>query len=157
MSTGLPITYRDATPDDLGFILSSWLRSAGDAWGDLKRADASAFRGTEAGWFADVPHRFTRAAVVEITERPGAESIVACDPEAPHVLYGFIVAEPSQRIVHWCHVKHEFRRAGIGRELLYRVLPDIATNGATCTYLGRGFIGWKTKYALTFNPHAGRK
>lgn len=155
--TALPIAFRSATADDLGFVISSWLRSAGDAWGDMRRQDAAAFAGTEVGWFADVPHRFTRAAVTEILQRPTVQAVVACDPEDETVIYGYVIAEPSERIIHWCHVKHTLRRNGIARDLVRRVLPDAETQGAVCTYLGRGFVGWKSKWPLTFNPHAGRR
>ena len=140
-----PIHYRDAVPDDVGFILSSWLKSAGDAWSELKTSDLSQWcdhrtmSGTQVGWFADVPHRFTRTAVAEILERPTTRAIVACDPDDPSVIFGYAIGEPDHRIVHWCHVKHALRRNGIARDLLTRLLPMWRT-GLVCTYAARGFL-----------------
>lgn len=150
------IDYREATPDDLGFILSSWLKSAGEAWRTLRTADAATFACTEVGWFADVPHRFTRNAVAEILQRSTVRVVVACDSDDATVIYGYAVGEPEQRIMHWCHVKHTMRRNGIAREVVSRVLPDFETAGATCTYLGRGYAAWAARWPLRFNPHAGR-
>ena len=74
-----PILYRDADAGDVGFILSSWLKSAGDAWADSLRnttiRDWSKLTDTRVGWFADVPHRFTRQAVAEILERATTKSL----------------------------------------------------------------------------------
>ena len=158
-----PILYRDADAGDVGFILSSWLKSAGDAWADhLRNTDVSEWcrhqglSGTRIGWFADVPHRFTRQAVAEILERATTKALVACDPEDPTVIYGYAVAEPTKRIAHWLHVKHSMRRNGLAAGLMDRTLPTWRA-GVTCTYVGRGFIGWMSRYPLKFNPHAGRK
>lgn len=151
-----PIVYRDATQDDVGFILSSWLKSAGDAWQTLKTSDAAQWKGVQVGWFADVPHRFTRQAVAEILERRTTRAIVACDGEDPTVIFGFVVAEPDERIVHWCHVKHALRRNGIAADMMTRMLPDWR-NGVRATYVGRGFLGWMSKWPLRFEPHAGRR
>lgn len=155
-----PILYRDADAGDVGFILSSWLKSAGDAWADSLRnttiRDWSKLTDARVGWFADVPHRFTRQAVAEILDRATTRALVACDPEDPTVIYGYAVAEPANRIAHWLHVKHSMRRNGLASELMTRVLPTWR-EGLTCTYAGRGFIGWMSRYPLKFNPHAGRK
>ena len=100
-----PILYRDADAGDVGFILSSWLKSAGDAWADSLRnttiRDWSKLTDARVGWFADVPHRFTRQAVAEILDRATTRALVACDPEDPTVIYGYAVAEPANRIAHW--------------------------------------------------------
>lgn len=149
------IHYRDLRSDDVGFVLSSWLKSAGDAWTTLRSTDAARFQGVPIGWFADVPHRFTRAAVAEILDRPTTRTVVACDPEDHGLIYGYAVAEPDTRIVHWCHVKHTLRRNGLATDMIARLLPDWR-DGLTCTYLGRGFLGWSSKYPVHFNPHAGR-
>jgi hypothetical protein len=155
------IHYRDATADDVGFILASWLKSAGDAWATMKHSDVSEWckhkqlAGVQVGWFADVPHRFTRSAVVEVIERPATRVVVACDVEDPTLLFGFAVTEPANRIVHWVHVKHALRRNGVAKELMTRSLPTWR-EGVDCTYVGRGFLGWMSKYPLRFRPHAGR-
>lgn len=153
---------RPAEPGDVGFILSSWLKSAGDAWGELRSSDLSQWcdhrtlSGTQVGWFADVPHRFTRAAVAEILERPTTRAVVACDAEDAETIYGFAIAEPDQRIAHWVHVKHTMRRNGIARDLMGAIIPTWRS-GMVCTYVGRHFLGWMSRYNLTFNPHAGRR
>lgn len=151
-----PIHYRPACDDDVGFIVSSWLKSAGEAWQTVRSADVSTWpSGTQVGWFADVPHRFTRAAVAEILNRPAVRAVVACDEEDPSVIYGYAIGEPETRTLHWLHVKHTLRRNGIARELLTSLIPAWR-NGLTCSYVGRGFLGWMSKYPLRFNPHAGR-
>lgn len=155
------IHFREGNASDAGFILKSWLTSAGDAWSGkdgLRNTFVTAWpETTRVGWFADVPHRFTRQAVAEILERQATRAIVACDPEDESVIYGFAVGEPDERIVHWCHVKHSLRRNGIARELLTRLVPTWR-DGLTCTYVGRGFLGWMAgKAPLRFDPHAGRR
>jgi ribosomal protein S18 acetylase RimI-like enzyme len=156
----LPIVLRDAVESDLGFILSSWLRATGDAWGDLKESTvdewAVAHGGLRVGAIADIPRRFTRHAVAEILQRPEVRVAVACDPEDAELIYGYAVCEPANDIIHWAHVKHSFRRNGIGRAMVLKLMPDFETKGATATYLGRWFLEWSNKWPLRFDPYAGR-
>lgn len=145
----LPISYRAARDADLGFIISAWLRSAGQAWSELRELPAERFAGVRVAHLADVPHRFTRNAVCRILE--DASTIVACDPEDDGAIYGFAVYRAPD-VIHWVHVKHAMRRFGVARAMLAEAGVD--PNRATCTYLSRAWPEWVGKLDVRFDPHA---
>lgn len=154
----IPFLLREPTDGDLGFIITTWLNGAGEAWQSLKRSDVKTWAesGIRIGHFADLTRRFTRDAVSDILQREACRVIVACDVEDADVILGYAVAEPAKRIVHWCATKYHFQRNGIGTAMLERLIPDVRQYGATCTYLPAGFMTMQSKWPLRFDPHAGR-
>ncbi len=141
-------------PADEPFVVTSWLTSAGKAWDTLKREPADRFPGVPLASIADVPHRFTRRSVTDIMARPSCRTVVAADVDDPSVIFGFIVAEPTERVIHWVHVKHIMRRQGLAAALADAVVPEWR-DGATCSYMGRTWLYFAGRWPLRFDPHAG--
>ena len=44
--------------------------------------------------------------------------LVACDPEDPDVIWGYVAFDPKDPVLHFVYVKGAFRRMGIGTRLL---------------------------------------
>lgn len=151
-----PFRLRPAVDSDLGFIISTWLNGATEAWNDARRTDASEWRtsGVRVGYFADLTRKFTRDAVVSILQRPTCRVVVSCDVEDDEVIYGYSVVEPAKRIVHWTCTKYQFARKGIGGAMIRSLLPD-PERGVTLTYLPAGFLTMQSKWPVRFDPHAG--
>lgn len=97
------IAIRDLRPDDLRYVMDSWLKSylAGrtHAWRhvDYKRAV-----------------RGHRRVVDELRKR--ARIRIAVDPAADFVILGWACADSE--CLHYVYVKKKFRRAGIARVLI---------------------------------------
>jgi GNAT superfamily N-acetyltransferase len=55
-----------------------------------------------------------------------APAWVACCPEDPSRVYGFVVADQRTRpaLMHWLWVRRDFRRLGIGTRLVAQVLCE---------------------------------
>lgn len=153
--SNLPFRLRPAVESDLGFIISTWLRGATEAWDDTRRTDVSEWRssGIRIGSFADLTRKFTRDAVVGILQRDTCRVTVACDAEDDEVIYGYAVAEPTRRIVHWACTKYQFKGQGIGHAMVESLLPD-AAKGVTVTYLPAGFLTMQSKWPVRFDPNA---
>jgi predicted GNAT family acetyltransferase len=153
----LPFRLRDPANSDLGFILSTWLNGAREAWDAAKTSDVSAWApsGIRIGHFADLTRKFTRESVAGILQRETCRVVVACDVEDDDVIYGYAVAEPSKRVIHWTAVKYQFKGHGIAREMVLSLLPD-AARGVTCSYLPSGFVALQSKWPVRFDPHAGK-
>lgn len=68
----------------------------------------------------------SRAAMSEIVDRPTACVRVVWTMTADGVrrVKGYIVAEPSRRIIHWLFVKRDFRGQGVARALMKHVMED---------------------------------
>tara|TARA_R100000808_G_scaffold3378_1_gene12099 strand:+ start:53 stop:595 length:543 start_codon:yes stop_codon:yes gene_type:complete len=44
--------------------------------------------------------------------------LVACDPEDPDVIWGYVAFDPKDPVLHFVYVKGAFRRMGIGTRLM---------------------------------------
>lgn len=163
----LPFRLRPGREDDLGFIITTWLNGAGEAWSGqydqdgvlkkrgLRHTPASAWARVDVpiGYFADLTRKFTRNAVANILQRETCRVVVACDVENDDVAYGYAVAEPAKRIVHWVATKYRFEGQGLARAMLTSLLPD-AARGVTLTYLPLGFLKIQSRWPVRFDPHA---
>lgn len=94
---------RAGLEDDRDFILATWLRGY--------RHGSSFARRIRDGIFYRHHHPIATALLSR------SNVLVAHDPEAPAVIYGYLVWEPGA--VHWSYVKEDFRRYGIATALLY--------------------------------------
>lgn len=153
----IPYLLREPTESDVGFVVTSWLMSAGDAWNKIRTAPVWAWRSTgiQLGHFADLTRRFTRDCVAHTLQRETCRVVIACDVEDPDVIFGFAVCEPARGIVHWAYVKHDFRSQGIGRALVEHLMgPSGGTPGYRLTYLPREFVAMQSKWGVRFDPHA---
>ena len=106
----LPIAVRPMREDDLPFLTDSWLRS---------------FREGNFG----VPHDEyfeTQRRVIKSLLRQ-SKAAIACDPNDADQVFGYVVWHARQEgkpLVHWCFVKHPFRRFGVCRHLMKVVDPE---------------------------------
>jgi ribosomal protein S18 acetylase RimI-like enzyme len=58
------------------------------------------------------------------------EAVIACLPDDPDVVLGFLLASPGRGAVHFCFVKPAFRRFGIARMMwdeAFKVPPQFYT------------------------------
>lgn len=101
------VLYRDATPADRHFVVSSWTQSYRTAF--------------TAGMIQDDDwYRVMDPQVMKALERPDVRTVVACSSTATdHIadLFGFITVDTEERppLVYYCYVKEAYRRAGNGR------------------------------------------
>lgn len=163
----LPIVIRKPVPDDLNFILNSWLKSyRWEAWAGVPREQfafckkcdkhpkcATCEREVRQSYpsspiHGDVYFKEQERLIYEINER--SEILVACNVEEPDQVYGWVVA--SSGLLHYVYVKGPFRRFGIGGSLLDRAgVPK----GSKATYTHRTrFVDRCLRSRLgEFNPY----
>lgn len=135
-----PVVVREAGPGDLNFILKSWLMAVRNtshlSWGI---ANARYFAGEQ---------------ILIKRTLAKARTLVACLPDDPELVLGFVVCEPPA-LCHFVYVKAALRRQGVARVLLQAAgLDPVAGFVATvATYeLTKGFI--REKYpAVEFDPY----
>lgn len=101
LSEDAEIRVREATPGDLSFIMSGWLKSfrVGTTCEGVGNDDYY-------GAHKQILQQLLRRCTV----------LIACDAAAPDVDVGFICAEmldDSTRLLHYAYVKDDFRRHGI--------------------------------------------
>ena len=108
MSNKISIAFRPYATTDINFILSNWLHTWANAPANF-------------GVHKHVYYKTAEAHIKDTLARCGA--IVACDPNDPDDLFGFIAAEymDDETVIHWIHVKPSFRGFGIGRALFKKV------------------------------------
>lgn len=133
MTDDLPITLREPTADDLGYLFSSWLKSA--------RGEGAHRHMANDVYFGAMKPRVTEAL------RRG-RIVVACNPDDPWAIYGWICFEPS--VIHYVYVKYTFRHLGVARRLFAVANPD--GEPVTCTATGRCFEPLRSRYRLSFDP-----
>jgi hypothetical protein len=110
-----PFIVRQATPDDVSFVFSSWLKSF---------RDAATVKGVPSGLYYPAQH-----AVIEgILQRQCCTALVACDPQDPSQIYGYVVAEyvGEGLVIHFTYTKFNMRNLGIAKALVTTlVVPTI--------------------------------
>lgn len=112
----MTISIRDAQPADIKFVVSSWVAATRHLPRKTPIPD-------DAWWPTMYP------LIERQLQRSDVRTLVAADPDsADHVadLFGFIVAIPrvSPAVVMFCYVKEAYRRAGIGRRLMFAMGID---------------------------------
>lgn len=100
-TTGPIVELRAATPEDLPLIFASWKKGA-------SKSHAMRWSKTDA-W------RELNKRCPIILDRCGA--LVACSPEDPDYVIGWICADRSRNLVHYVYVRSQFRGFGIARLL----------------------------------------
>ncbi len=103
---------RDATPSDLPFILSSWLRRYRDAINVKLVTDR-------------VYYEKQHQVISRILQTPGLKAVIACDPTDDNFIYGWCVGEQladNWMMLHFVYVKHKFRRFTVATKLLEKVV-----------------------------------
>lgn len=122
-SPRVPILLREGEPSDLPFIYATWINHV---------RETKPWSGCDLNWVSAAQHalveRLLRRSVVQ----------VACSPAYPDQIYGYLVGQPRERIVHWCYVKGDrlsggrflYRRQGIATRLLEDMFEGLGTREA---------------------------
>jgi hypothetical protein len=135
---------RPAEAGDVAFIMATWLRGV--------HHGSTIGRRIPAGIFFPEHHR-----VVElILARPGTHTLVASLTDAPDVIVGYLVFElATPTLVHWCHVKQQFRRMGVASRLLgSSLLPDKLKGVQVSHVSDDWFAFWRRSFEdPPFNPY----
>lgn len=99
---------------DHNFVLNSWLKS---------------YRNSDFAKKIDNETYYKSHAILIASILATATTIIACDPEAHHVIYGYLCWTPnndSPDCFHYCYVKGPFRKMGIAKVLVTSVNPGSA-------------------------------
>ena len=101
----IPHVLRQLQPDDLAFVKRRWA-------GEMRHSP----------WYRCVPSPVYWGSQYKTIEALLSQStcILAVDPADTNHLYGVIVCQKSKErsILHWLFVKSEYRKLGLGSELL---------------------------------------
>ncbi len=129
---------RDACGDDLSFIYSTWLESY--------RYDSFFGKSHRNGVF------FPDYQLVLDKLLEESRVVVACVPDSPETILGYIVFEPN--LLHYIFVKGAFRRFGIATSLLDYAFPNLERSVCFThkTYTAFPFIAKHTR--LTYRATA---
>lgn len=113
MTTDAVVLRAYVADSDHNFILSSWLKSF----------HGSKFAGSLA---ADVYWTAYGETIRRLLADPDIKVTVACTTDDADQILGYIVHADSARapVVHYLYVKQTFRRLGIARQLMNKVLAD---------------------------------
>lgn len=132
MKRGDLVLFRTFEPDDLHFILSTWLRGLryGNKWFEMIESDTY--------------YNMYKPVVQKVLANPLVTVNVACLREQPDVILSYSVTQEG--ILHWLFTKGAWRRMGLANDL---IPPDTKTM-THITGLGESFI--MKKKNLTFNP-----
>lgn len=135
----LPIHFRAATQEDVGFIFNSWLKS---------------FRNSMHAKFISNTIYYTEHH--KLVERLLKENkvVVACNPEDPNQLYGYICASEVEGffVCHYVYVKQTYRNMGLGKELLAQFNHE-PTKAGLYTHHTRIADRLAPRYNLVYHPY----
>lgn len=132
---------REAKPDELNFIYSTWLNSY--------RYDSFIGKAcTNSIFFSEY------AAVIDsILQKPETCTLVAYFEESPSIILSYLVYEPLA--LHYLFTKEMYRNNGIATDLLFHAFPS-CLQGDSIEFSHRTFtsepILEKYKKHLRFNP-----
>jgi len=130
---------RPMIEDDLPFLFNSWLKSY--------RFSHFGEKITTTIYFED--HHKVIDNILK-----NNKVVMACNPEDPSQLYGYIVAgrEDDILVLHFIYVKHTFRNMGIGKTLLDAVghSSDVAS---VYTHHTRMADKLSAKYNFVYHPY----
>ena len=108
------IHLRPYDPSDHNFILNSWLKS---------------YRNSDFGKKIPNDVYYKSHAILIASILATATTVVACDPEAHHVVYGYLCYSPNNEgpdYFHYIYCKNSFRKLGIAKALVTAVNPGSA-------------------------------
>lgn len=104
-----PLQFRQAMPDDIPFIYSSFSKSM--------KNDSSLGRSCRAKIFF---REFTQT-IDKILLR--SKTLIACYSSDPKVIIGYLIYEPN--IAHYVLIKEPFRKCGIAKRLIGQAFGDL--------------------------------
>ena len=117
-------------PEDIPFLYSTWLNSY--------RNDSETGLSVRKSIFFES----YRLILDYILQKNTTKVLVACKPDEPNVIYGYMVAEPSDNVLHYVFVKEAFQRFGIANSLQQQLFPNTSSGTVTITH--------RTEYAYNY-------
>lgn len=101
------VTIRPFKSTDANLIYSTWLRNYFHSSAFAKKISS------------DVFFKYHQLIVERILSRSKDHVLIACLPDAPDVIVGYLVYEklPQDLVIHYCYVKKAFRKLGIAKSL----------------------------------------
>jgi ribosomal protein S18 acetylase RimI-like enzyme len=139
MSQKAPVQIRPAIAEDAPFIFNSWLKSY--------RSSHFARYIVNTVYFTE-HHKIIEKLIKE------NKVLVACNPEDPTQLYGYICAGTVEGffVCHYIYVKHTYRNMGIGKALLNSFEHDPSVAGIYSHHT-RIADRLAPRYNLVFHPY----
>jgi hypothetical protein len=152
--------YRSPTPDDLQFIMSSWLHSN-------RNSDFANYINNDTYYKLHEPLIKVLIAASMVT--------MICDKEDPSHVYGYAVYElPNDKLIlHYIYIKFNYRNMGLAKQCLQTIYPLFGETDCYLTHIDRtmtrvsqdsitkeplvkrnsAFIKKREKYKLNYNPY----
>lgn len=119
------VSVRKFRPEDINYILATWLRGLYYGNEFFRRIDKEGYFG--------VYHRLLTTLLAKST----TVVKVACLKEDPEVILGYVVFDDAA--IHWVHVKKEWRAIGIAK----LIIPDTIKVITHLTKVGRSIADKK--------------
>lgn len=137
-----PCGVRQAVEDDLNLIRQTWIGGmlSNSPW--AKNTMTS-----------DVFSAGYRPIVEGLLSKESVSVLVGFDPEAPTVIWGYLVAETlfdGRKLIHYAYTKAPFRRTGVLRKLLAAAQCNL--NSTTITNWTYDCSLLKQNHTLSYNP-----
>lgn len=135
-SHDLPIIIRPVVGSDLPMVRDHWLSSLGaqKPWADLPNA-----------WYQAAGRALLGILLARSTV------LVAAAPIDPDEIYGFIVAEPHVRALHWLYTKHPFRRGHVATRLMRHTFERLGADAIDCTVSTPAIRHHRERWNLRFS------
>ena len=128
----LLLKLRHLSDSDRGWVVTSWLRCVVDGEGkSLPRA---------------IAYRLYEPSIKQLIDR--SVIVVACLPEDPDVILGWVAIEAERSALHFVHVKGRWRRLGVASKLL----EDLSEQALSYSFPFPSW--WVVPAAWTYNPMA---
>ena len=135
-NTGVKFRALDTNvPSEVGFVYKSWLGSY------KNHADVCPY---------SIYRQTYQVYLDRIIQRDESAVILAVHPDHPDQIFGFACFEKSFPTLHYIYVKEDYRRTGVGSDLL-EYLHNAGSNLAIISPSENG------EFAYTFNTSLGRK
>ena len=131
---------RLAQADDIAFIYSSCLKSLKH---DSKLGTSTANR-----IFFDN----YKLVLDRILADNNTQVFVACKPDEPHVIFGYMIAEPVNSVLHYVFVKEAFWNLGIASSLFKKAFNQ-GTGVVSVTHKTRTAEPYMHNRNLIYNPY----
>lgn len=133
------IRIREVTEADIGFVFNSWLKSYRYSFFAKIVPNSVYFSGH---------HKLMENLIHK------GKLLIACNPEDPSQIYGYICAEHVQDIlvVHYIYVKQTYRMLGVGKALLNQF--DFDPTKASCfTHYSEIANKLAAKFNMIYHPY----
>jgi hypothetical protein len=135
-----PYVLRSMVPDDEAFIFTSWIK----------------------GFHQVTPMNFCPSSVYLPQQRliitrllETATTLVACLPEKPDDIIGYIVYEivGGLMVVHWMYVKSLFRHNTVATSILQSLYPGVTTDPIVVTHNFNAFRDVRHRFNIQYDPY----